>query len=124
MSNIGQPRFHAGALANLFMADDVDLDQSYHYKYLYKWIVLTRHLLRRLSSGHCHGSFTDFSYLINSSERSLHGFDAMLKKILANKIVGFLARCEFWLKLGLRFWNFVGYVEMLAKFGAKLGFRV
>ena len=27
-----------------------------------------------------------------------------LKKNLANKIFGFLARCEFWLKLGLGFW--------------------
>ena len=47
-----------------------------------------------------------------------------LKKNLVNKIFGYLARCEFWLKLGLRFWIFVGYVEILAKFGAKSNFRV
>ena len=47
-----------------------------------------------------------------------------LKKNLANKIFGYLARCDFWLKLGLRFWIFVGYVDILAKFGAKSDFRV
>ena len=31
-----------------------------------------------------------------------------LKKNLANKIFGYLARCEFWAKLGLRFWILVG----------------
>ena len=47
-----------------------------------------------------------------------------LKKNLANKIFGHSARCEFWLKLGLRFWIFVGYVDFLTKFGAKFDFRV
>ena len=31
-----------------------------------------------------------------------------LKKNLVNKIFGYLARCEFWAKLGLRFWILVG----------------
>ena len=47
-----------------------------------------------------------------------------LKKNLANKYFGYLARCEFWAKIGLRFWILVGYVDILAKFGAKLSFRV
>ena len=47
-----------------------------------------------------------------------------LKKNLANKNLGYLARCDFWLKLGLRFWMFVGYVFFLEKFGANFGFRV
>ena len=47
-----------------------------------------------------------------------------LKKNLANKIFGYLARCDFWSKIGLRFWIFVGYVDFLANFGAKLDFRV
>ena len=50
-------------------------------------------------------------------------FLGQLKKNLANKIFGYLARCEFWLKLGLRFWILVGYVDFLAKFGANSGFR-
>ena len=32
----------------------------------------------------------------------------MLKKNLANKIFGYLARCDFWAKWGLRFWILVG----------------
>ena len=47
-----------------------------------------------------------------------------LKKKLANKIFGYLARCEFWIKLGLRFWIFVGYVQILPKFVPKLDFGV
>ena len=43
-----------------------------------------------------------------------------LKKNLANKILGYLARCDFWVKFGLRFWILVGR----AKFGAKSDFRV
>ena len=48
----------------------------------------------------------------------------LLKKNLANKIFGYLARCEFWAKLGLRFWILVGYVDFLVKFDAKSDFRV
>ena len=47
-----------------------------------------------------------------------------LKKNLANKIFGYSARCEFWAKIGLRFWILVGYVDFLANFGAKSDFRV
>ena len=32
----------------------------------------------------------------------------LLKKNLANKIFGYLARCEFWAKIGLRFLILVG----------------
>ena len=39
-----------------------------------------------------------------------------LKKNLANKIFGYLARCEFWLKLGWRFWILVGYVYFFSEF--------
>ena len=47
-----------------------------------------------------------------------------LKKNLANKIFGYLVRCDFWVKLELRFWILVGYVYCLTKFGAKSDFRV
>ena len=47
-----------------------------------------------------------------------------LKKNFLKKIFGYEARCEFWVKIGLRFWILVGYVDFLAKFGAKLSFRV
>ena len=47
-----------------------------------------------------------------------------LKKTFLKKIFGYEARCEFWVKIGLRFWILVGYVDFLAKFGAKLSFRV
>ena len=47
-----------------------------------------------------------------------------LKKNFLKKVFGYLARCEFWVKLRLRFWIFEGYVEILTKFGAKLDFRV
>ena len=43
---------------------------------------------------------------------------------LLKKIFGYEARCEFLVKIGLRFWILVGYVDFLAKFGAKLSFRV
>ena len=49
---------------------------------------------------------------------------AMLKKNFLEKIFGYEARCEFWVKIGLRFWILVGYVDFLTKFGAKLRFRV
>ena len=48
----------------------------------------------------------------------------LLKKKFANEIFGYLARREFLAKLGLRCWIFVRYVDFLAKFGAKLDFRV
>ena len=35
-------------------------------------------------------------------------FAVVLKKNLVNKIFGYLARCEFWAKIGLRFWILVG----------------
>ena len=38
----------------------------------------------------------------------LHPGNILLKKNLANKIFGYLARCEFWAKIGLRFWILVG----------------
>ena len=47
-----------------------------------------------------------------------------LKKNFLKKFFGYLARCEIWTKLGLRFWIFVGQVEILAKFGANFDFRV
>ena len=47
-----------------------------------------------------------------------------LKKNFLKKVFGYEARCEFWVKIGLRFWIWVGYVDFLAKFGAKLSFRV
>ena len=50
--------------------------------------------------------------------------DRMLKKNFLKKIFGYEARCEFWVKIGLRFWILVGYVDFLATFGAKLSFRV
>ena len=39
-----------------------------------------------------------------------------LKKNFLKKISGYLARCDFWANLVLRFWVFVGYVDFLAKF--------
>ena len=47
-----------------------------------------------------------------------------LKKNFLKKIFGYEARCEFWVKIRMRFWILVGYVDFLAKFGAKLSFRV
>ena len=47
-----------------------------------------------------------------------------LKKNFLKTIFGYEARCEFWVKIGLRFWILVGYVDFSAKFGAKLSFRV
>ena len=37
-----------------------------------------------------------------------------LKKNFLKKIFGYEARCEFWVKIGLRFWILVGYVDFLA----------
>ena len=51
---------------------------------------------------------------IRSSVEEVHRHDTTaaavvkLKKNLANKIFGYLARCEFWAKKGLRFWILVG----------------
>ena len=42
-----------------------------------------------------------------SRAHSMGGVDG-LKKNLANKIFRYLARCEFWAKIGLRFWILVG----------------
>ena len=36
-----------------------------------------------------------------------HGKE-LFKKNFVNKIFGYLARCEFWAKMGLRFWILVG----------------
>ena len=45
-----------------------------------------------------------------------------LKKNLANKIFWYLARCEFWVKFGLRFWILVGYVEIFIEIWREIGF--
>ena len=42
------------------------------------------------------------------SSSSLGLNQGLLKKNLANKYFGYLARCEFWAKIGLRFWILVG----------------
>ena len=47
-----------------------------------------------------------------------------LKKNFLKKIFGYLARCDFLVKLRLRVWIFVGYVEILPKFGLKLDFTL
>ena len=46
----------------------------------------------------------------------------LLKKNLANKIFWYLARCEFWVKFGLRFWILVGYVEIFIEIWREIGF--
>ena len=51
-------------------------------------------------------------------------FTGVLKKNFLKTIFGYEARCEFWVKIGLRFWILEAYVDFLAKFGAKLSFRV
>ena len=52
-----------------------------------------------------HGRFDYSKPMINNNSPVL---DHQLKKNLANKFFGYLARCEFWRKLGLRFWILVG----------------
>ena len=59
----------------------------------------------------------------DKADQILEGW-TQLKNNFLKKIFGYLATCEFWLRLGWRFWIFVGYVDFLTKFGAKLDFRV
>ena len=57
------------------------------------------------------------AYNCGNADARVDNLHILLKKYfnLANKIFGYLARCEFWLK---------GYVDFLAKFGANFDFRV
>ena len=72
-------------------------------------------------------AFVLLFFSVKYHDRDIKSLDSVrreLKKNLTNKIFGYLARCDFWAKLGLRFWILVGYVYFLANFGAKFDFRV
>ena len=73
-----------------------------------------------LKSLQYHGTFQQNVDLFFQQDKPFHE----LKKNFLKKIFGYLARCDFLGKIRVAILNLVGYVEILAKFGAKSDFRV
>ena len=72
--------------------------------------------------------FADFIDTEKAATKTFEEFQDQMNTHLVEekfrKYFGYLARRDFWAKLRLRFWILVGYVDFLAKFGAKFDFRV